>query len=185
MSQTRRIVSLQANETIMAFPHWVARMNQLGAEKIPFLFILDFNLSSPLVLTFQEAKEKEIRFEINKNDTHPSNPLNEKHQISLQRFPIELDEYRIGFEKVKQAIQAGDTYLLNLCYSTRLSGSISLEDIFDIASAPYKLCMPGQFVVFSPEQFIDIKEGIIRTFPMKGTIDASVSDAEKILLARS
>jgi para-aminobenzoate synthetase component 1 len=167
----------------MAFPHWVARMNQLGAEKIPFLFILDFDLSSPLVLTFQEANEKGIRFDINQNVSHPSNPTIEKRQISLQRFPIAIDAYHIGFEKVKQAIQAGDTYLLNLCYSTRLSGITSLEEIFEVASAPYKLCMPGQFVVFSPEQFVDIKEGIIRTFPMKGTIDASIPDAEQILLA--
>ncbi len=183
MSQTRRINSLQTNETIKVFPHWVARMNQLGAEKIPFLFILDFDLSSPLVLTFQEVIEQGIRFEINRDDSSPANSFIRKKEIPLQLFPINPDEYRGGFEKVKKAIQAGDTYLLNLCYATRLSGLSSLGEVFDAANAPYKLFMPKQFVVFSPEQFVAIGEGTIRTFPMKGTIDATTPNAKEILLA--
>jgi len=183
MSQTRRINSTQSNQTIKVFPHWVARMNQLGAEKIPFLFILDFNLSSPLVLTFQEVLDKGIRFEINRDDTSLANISFRNKEIPLQAFPINPDEYREGFEKVKKAIQAGDTYLLNLCYATRLSGLSSLEEVFNAANAPYKLFIPEQFVVFSPEQFVDIKDGTIRTFPMKGTIDAAIPNAKAILLA--
>jgi len=37
-------------------------------------------------------------------------------------------------------------------------------------------------VVFSPETFVTIRGNIITGFPMKGTIDASVKDAEKVLL---
>jgi para-aminobenzoate synthetase component 1 len=48
--------------------------------------------------------------------------------------------------------------------------------------ASYKLYVPGQFLVFSPEQFVSISDGVIRTFPMKGTIDASVPHAENVLM---
>jgi len=48
--------------------------------------------------------------------------------------------------------------------------------------ARYKLLYKDQFLVFSPESFVKISEGKIRTFPMKGTIDASVENAGEILL---
>jgi para-aminobenzoate synthetase component 1 len=38
------------------------------------------------------------------------------------------------------------------------------------------------FVVFSPEPFVIIRDGLIRSFPMKGTIDASVKNAEQKVL---
>lgn len=38
------------------------------------------------------------------------------------------------------------------------------------------------FVCFSPEKFIDIKDNKIYTYPMKGTIDSNFDDAKNILL---
>ncbi len=183
MPQTRKIVSFQSDQTLKLFPHWVARMNQLGANGIPFLFILDFELASPLVLTFREASDRGIKFMFNAEKNALTSPPNNSPEISLKGFPIHQDEYNEGFKKVKKAIQAGDTYLLNLCYTTRLEGLSSIDDAFDIANAPYKLLMPEKFVVFSPEQFVEIKKGMIRTFPMKGTINAKVPNAKEILLA--
>ncbi|HZV70061.1 MAG TPA: aminodeoxychorismate synthase component I [Saprospiraceae bacterium] len=183
MSQTRRINSYQADLTIKVFPHWVARMNQLGAERVPFLFILDFDLSSPMVLTLPEAAERKILFEMHSDNAPIENEDLLKKEIPLQSFPIHAEVYQEGFEKVQKAILAGDTYLLNLCYATKLSGISSLEDVFHSSKAPYKLYVPGGFVIFSPEQFVEIKDGVIRTFPMKGTIDATLPNAEEILLA--
>ena len=51
--------------------------------------------------------------------------------------------------------------------------------------AKYKLLYYNSFVVFSPEIFVRINDGEIRSFPMKGTIDASVSDAENVILTDS
>ncbi len=50
------------------------------------------------------------------------------------------------------------------------------------SKADYKLLYPNKFVVFSPECFVKIRDGMISTYPMKGTIDAQVPNAsEKIL----
>ena len=38
------------------------------------------------------------------------------------------------------------------------------------------------FVCFSPEKFIDIKDNKIYTYPMKGTIDTNLDDAKNLLL---
>jgi para-aminobenzoate synthetase component 1 len=44
------------------------------------------------------------------------------------------------------------------------------------------LLFKDQFLVFSPEIFVQIKNNHIYAYPMKGTIDASVPEAEAILL---
>ena len=35
---------------------------------------------------------------------------------------------------------------------------------------------------FSPERFVEIQQNTIRTFPMKGTIDANLVDAEQRIM---
>ena len=39
-----------------------------------------------------------------------------------------------------------------------------------------------KFIVFSPEIFIKIKDGYVYSYPMKGTIDASLPNAESIIM---
>jgi len=160
---------------------WVAKMNAFGAKRIPFLFILDFELKNPVVLPLSDLGTAPLKFNVGADSTeikltvqHISQPVEKK--------PVPFEIYETGFNQVMNAIQAGDTYLLNLCYSTPISGITSLEEIFEKASAPYKLLWPGKFVVFSPEQFVSLTDGMIRTFPMKGTIDAALPNAENTLL---
>ena len=79
-------------------------------------------------------------------------------------------------------IKNGNTYLLNLTFPTKLKTNCTLEEIFYFAEAKYKLYFEDKFVVFSPETFIQINNGKIFSFPMKGTIDASIDNAETKLL---
>ncbi|MBP7239394.1 MAG: aminodeoxychorismate synthase component I [Saprospiraceae bacterium] len=166
----------------MSIPPWAQRMDQLASEGVPFLFILDFDLTSPLVIPLKDIDENSggIQVRLNKGK---SDPAVNTVETRFSKFPVSFEEYEHGFEQVLKAIHAGDTYLLNLCYSTKMEGLPTLKEIFAVVRAPYKLYVPDQFVVFSPEQFVSISGGIIRTFPMKGTIDASLPDAEATLLA--
>ena len=164
----------------MNWPGWVDIMDQLAAEDKPFLFILDFELKSPIILPLDEvADHGTISFEI--RSEHDSKEPAE--HFAIIKSPILFEEYKSGFDKALAAIQAGDTYLLNLCYSTGVDNFPSLREVYTSVRAPYKLLVDGQFVVFSPEQFVSVSDGVIRTFPMKGTIDASVPDAEQRLLS--
>lgn len=162
----------------MATTDWVHQMNAYGRSGTPFLFILDFDLSQPLVIPLADLPQHGIRYAIGSD----GNDRSASKQITLQKKPVAYQAYEIAFLEVMQAIQAGDTYLLNLCFATPVRGLNSLEEIFGIAQAPYKLLYPEHFVVFSPEQFVSIEAGVIRTFPMKGTIDASLPNAEATLL---
>jgi para-aminobenzoate synthetase component 1 len=100
----------------------------------------------------------------------------------FELFPIGFETYEKAFKKVNFHIRRGDTYLLNLTFPTSIKTNLSLHQLFQITSAPYKLLFRDQFVVFSPEIFIRIRDGIISGFPMKGTIDAGIPDAGKIIL---
>lgn len=66
--------------------------------------------------------------------------------------------------------------------------NLTLEDIFLRAKGKYKILLKDnnsnrQFVCFSPETFVRIKNGMIFSYPMKGTIDASLPEAEQVLMS--
>ena len=74
----------------------------------------------------------------------------------------------------------GETYLINLTTKGQIETNLSLEELFNSAKSKYKILLKDHFVSFSPETFIQIKDGLIKTFPMKGTIDASTKNAQQI-----
>jgi para-aminobenzoate synthetase component 1 len=82
-------------------------------------------------------------------------------------------------------IHNGDTYLLNYTQPTQVETNLSLEEIFHVSSAPYKIYLKDKFVCFSPETFVKIRDGKIYSYPMKGTIDAGIENAEQIILSDS
>ncbi|MDR0354174.1 MAG: chorismate-binding protein, partial [Deltaproteobacteria bacterium] len=97
--------------------------------------------------------------------------------------PESLESYRRKFETTARGLVRGDSYLVNLTLQTPIECDLSLEEIFLASDAPYSLYLPGRFVCFSPERFVAVDgNGTISTCPMKGTINAAVPGAEKIIL---
>lgn len=95
--------------------------------------------------------------------------------------PIEEDTYRNAFQQVQDGIQ-GNSYLLNLTFPTEVHTDYTLEDIFTAAQAAYKVYCQDKFVFFSPESFIRIADNKIYSYPMKGTIDATLPNALQELI---
>ena len=83
---------------------------------------------------------------------------------------------------MKNEIELGNSYLLNLTCSTPVNTGFSLKDVFLNSKSKYSIWFDEKFVCFSPETFVTIHNGVIRSFPMKGTIDAMIPDAEKVIL---
>jgi len=156
-------------------------MNQWGKARKPFIFILDFELKNPIVLPLDEAAENAICFTFNnlKNaDIHET----DKSEFTFRKFPVSYEIFKKSFDQVLTEIKLGNSFLTNLTFPTTIETDLTLREIFDRSEAPYKLLFKNQFVVFSPELFITIVGGTIASYPMKGTIDASIPDAEiKIL----
>jgi para-aminobenzoate synthetase component I len=103
--------------------------------------------------------------------------------IQLKKYPIPFERYLSAFEAVQKSLAYGDTFFINLTFPTRIACNLSLREIFMASRAKYKLLIPDVLVVFSPEIFVQIQNGVISSFPMKGTIEASIAFAEeKIML---
>jgi para-aminobenzoate synthetase component 1 len=156
----------------------VKNMNLLGKKKTPFFFLIDFEMKRPLVIPLNEIDNSIIKFNFN----HLCHKHNKSNKIKLNSQPVDLDEYKRAFEKVKKHLHAGDSYLLNLTFQTLIETELTIDEIYNLAQAKYKLQFGNDFVCFSPETFIKITDNRIFSFPMKGTIDAAIPDAENIIL---
>lgn len=156
-------------------------MNTWAKAGIPFLFIIDFELKKPLIFRLGEIDPQRLLFNIN-GVTNCCNNNNSLKQLQLVKYPEKYEDYLAKFNIVKEEIAFGNSYLLNLTCSTPIDLNLSLMEVYLMSHSRYKIWYEGQFVCFSPEIFITIHDGIIRSFPMKGTIDASISDAEQVIL---
>lgn len=151
-------------------------MNQLGGKSIPFLFIIDFDKQRPIVIPLNEIDPEIIQYKIQHqtNTTYNESGVN---QLEFLKFPVSFEVFDTAFQKVIKEIQFGNTFLLNLAFQTPIDINLSLYDIYASAHAPYKLWLKDQLVCFSPETFVTIKDAKIYSYPMKGTIDASLPNA--------
>jgi para-aminobenzoate synthetase component 1 len=170
---------------VMHLPEFVAQLNAWGAARLPFFFMIDFEMKKPWAVRLEELYcDKPIAwFDFPGISNHyPTRCTAGSYKPALIKYPIPEVDYRKRFDKVMHHLQSGDTYLLNLTCKTRVKINCSPEEIFFRSSAKYKIHVPGRMVVFSPETFITITGSTIRTFPMKGTMDASVPDAATRIL---
>ncbi len=145
------------------------------------------------------ARKETLKEEISEEETWKK----EISETTWQIEPPHYEDYERSFNIVKSNIMAGNSYLTNLTCRVPVSCNLSLEEIFHRAKGKYKLLLRRKktqaedkahlkeenieenltpFVCFSPETFVRIKGGRIYSYPMKGTLDASLPNAEKQLM---
>lgn len=157
-------------------------MNVYGSRFQPFLFGIDFEVKKGFFMDPGLAGNSGIYFEINGTGNH--HPYKAHHtSIKLVKHPVDQNVYNKAFEVVHTNLIEGNSYLTNLTFPTAIELNITLPEIFARSNARYRLLFQDEFVVFSPEIFVQIESGTIRSFPMKGTIDASFPDAENRILS--
>lgn len=169
-------------------PDFVGKMNFYGKKGIQFLFIIDFEMKFPVVLKLSELKDFRIKYFIDgaKNYHDDAALIKDKKELNIKKYPIPFEVYKRAFNKVIKNEKAGNSYLLNLTFKNPIKINFSLEEIFYKSKARYKLYFDNdenEFVVFSPETFINVNEDNIFTYPVKGTIDAVIPNAKEILLS--
>lgn len=158
----------------------INQMNTWGGQQKPFLFMIDYELQKPLVYPL-DSLPNHIHFEIN-GVSNKKFDKEEKTSFTFETSPLPFNTYKNAFNKAMDELTYGNSYLLNLTFPTSVNTNLSLGAIFRRSTARYKLLVDSQFVVFSPETFIKIEDGIISSYPMKGTIDASLPNAKQTLL---
>lgn len=158
-----------------------SKMNEFGRLKRPFLFAVNFEMTEGFIIE-NPLSQTEVLFEVNGIGNIPSIKT---ERLSLSKFesqPLSYSDYKKKFKRVHEGLKRGDSYLVNLTVKTPVYFDLFMDDIIRCSPASYKLFVPDKFVCFSPERFVRIRGCEISTNPMKGTIDASIPNAESKIL---
>ncbi len=156
----------------------VQRMNLLGKASTPFLFVIDFAMNSNHVIPLSDLNDYAICYSI---DEFEDKKIDK--ELVLKSYPMSYNDYERIFKSVQSEIKKGNSYLLNLTAQTPIETNLLLSEIYQFSKAKYKLYFNDEFVVFSPETFVKINNGKIYSYPMKGTIDASIPNAKDVILS--
>lgn len=154
----------------------IKKLNDYGSLKEPFFFMISYDLSKYCIKALKDLPE-DIKYDISSKDKNYSTK-----NTNLKKHPISFDKYKKKFDYIQEQIACGNSYLLNLTSKTKIDTLLSLDEIYEKSNAKFKLKFKDEFVCFSPERFIKIKKNKIFTYPMKGTIDASVPNASVKIL---
>lgn len=176
------MVYQRVNKVKLNIAESIEKINDLASNKIPFLMISDFKGEESMIWPLNNLNPDKVKYNINGISNHEVSET-QNSQINLQKYPIPFEQYRSAFEFVQTNILLGNSFLTNLTCATNIELNISLREVFERSEARYKVFLDDEFVCFSPEIFVQIdKSGKISSFPMKGTIDANITDAENKIL---
>ena len=164
-------------------------LNQLAGDNESFLFVINYAGTEAYISKLSEISPDECLYDFEGiTNVKRQSPLKSTKQPLWKVHEPVFGDYKNSFETVKGNILRGNSYLVNLTCKVAVDCDFSFEDIFLRAKGKYKILLKDknnnsrQFVCFSPETFVRIKEGMIFSYPMKGTIDASTPDAGQVLM---
>ena len=156
------------------------RMNEAGQRRQPFLFGVEFEMEGGFFIA-DPMSQQEVLFNVNGFGNTPPSPETTP-SYRFESCPEDFHTYSERFRVVMNGLHRGDSYLTNLTISTPIRTSLTLQDILLYSKAKYRLSIPDKLVCFSPECFVTIQQGKVATYPMKGTIDATIPNAREIIL---
>lgn len=161
----------------------IEQLNRLGKSSTPFQFYCDFLGENWVIQELGSKKLFQFQVQEMKNSKSETEAIHHKvlAENTLQKNEIPFSAFENAFNQVIREINFGNSFLTNLTFKTPISSELSLEEIFRKTAAKYKL-LTDSFVVFSPETFIRTVENKVYAYPMKGTIDASIPNAEQIIM---
>lgn len=159
-----------------------AKMNALGKRAEAFVFLIDFEGNEAHL--FSPDDHSQLLWKANDRSNFVEKKIHKK-PVTWEITPPSFERYKVGFDLVSRHINAGDTYLLNYTLPTYVNCNLNPEEIFNLSQARYKVLLKDRFVCFSPETFVQIEDGKIASFPMKGTMDTAIPNAEELILKDS
>ena len=162
-------------------PSFEQTLNAYGAAKTPCFFMVSFDQSLWRIESLGAPSGK-VWYALEGRGFFPPAPTVLNLPATLVKNPPSFEAYALMHARVQEEIRSGNTYLLNLTCKSILETPLELEHLFYASRAPFRCLLKDQFVCFSPERFVKIVDNTIHTFPMKGTIDASVPEARRQLL---
>ncbi|UAW97050.1 aminodeoxychorismate synthase component I [Halopseudomonas nanhaiensis] len=139
---------------------------------------------------------------------HPALPVDTHHTVlerlrgtdqDLQPFALASafaadqpqHQYRAAFERIQSYIHAGDCYQINLaqrfraqCEGDSLGAYARLRKACPTPFSAYMELAAGSVMSLSPERFLQLRDGVVETRPIKGTRPRGRARNEDEMLAR-
>lgn len=157
------------------------KIRDFARSQKPFFLILNFEANGGYLYSLDELQQESITI-LFPHFQHGNNEILSS-PIELSSSPMPFETYQQGFNIVMKHLRYGNSFLTNFTCETPIQTEASLQQIYASVQAKYKIQFQEDWVCFSPETFIQIKNQQLFSFPMKGTIDASLPDAEQQLLS--
>ena len=167
---------------------FITQLNRFGRQREPVLFLIDFAQKNPLLWPLRHLDPSVIQVVFNGVGYPASEPAcTPNPPLCLEKSPRAFADYQPRFDYVVQQIRRGNSFLVNLSQPTPICVNRTMKELFHKSRARYKVWLrhpvAGEFVCFSPESFVQIQGNHIASFPMKGTIDAHLPNADERILA--
>lgn len=157
-----------------------SQMDELSIKGIPFFFVIDFLANDIRIHRIEELEKENIWVDFPKFKNQNIKKEIQKDFV-WKPFPETLEEYQKGFDLIQESQKKGECLLANYTRKTKIETDLTLEQIFHLSEAKYKVKYKDNWLFFSPETFVEIEGEKILTYPMKGTIDASIENAAQKL----
>lgn len=182
-------LSYTFGETLQLNKYKAYKNKHKSNNKIPSVFagfytwsyVFDHNKNQGY-LTFSPLCNKETRQKILSlinNNTHaiPKNNLLALNQLTWRKSQS-FESYKKQFSSIQDYIKSGDCYQVNLTQMFETSTTFDAADLYfetrEQTQTPYSCFLSfnehQNLLSFSPEQFIAIKDRVIESKPIKGTI---------------
>ena len=160
----------------------VRTINEYAKSGRPFVFVIDYAQNNSLVMYCDEIDSDLVSYNFNGFTNKVTTETVCPNLILWKAFPERMEHYKHSFDHVVDNIKGGNSFLTNLTCETPVKTNLTLKQIYEHSKALYKLWMNDRFVVFSPEIFVRINGRDISSYPMKGTLDATLPNATQRLM---
>lgn len=161
----------------------IDRINCAATKGMPFLFGVDYELENGFFIE-HPLDDTSLMWRVGKyTNVSTQTTCSQKAGTYLHKYPVSFDAYKQKFDALQAEQLQGNSFLANLTIQTPIETDYALEELFLRSNSPYALLIPNQLVCFSPETFIKVANGKISSNPMKGTISASIPNAEAQILS--
>jgi len=142
------------------------------------LLVEDLLENKTYIVSTDQKFYTDIQFLINEISVLPDPVLKKSFDDDLSKFKSNFtkSEYLKALQKIKDYLTQGEVY--QVCLTQRLNkscgidGKLLFERLFHLNPAPfssYLNCGDFEIISTSPERFMQVKNGIIETCPIKGT----------------
>lgn len=128
---------------------FISEFNRLYSKGEPFLFITDFEQTDHILLPLEKAADMGILYNF-RGATNHMDDGGQVRQPDIRKYPVDFNSYAEAFTVAQKRQVAGDSYLLNLTFPTKIEIDMDFSEIFTASNAEYKLKYKDDFVFFFP-----------------------------------